>query len=123
MTKEQSLQSARAFNAGAATLSLWAFKKTPRGFTAHSVNTTPALTDELKVIVTEVLARTTEVEDFSLLSQPNEVGCLHLRSDETSFPELQAQVDLPFEENLITDVKHLDNSAGYIIRLSHNARV
>jgi len=117
MAKEDTLASAKAFLVAEAQLSLWVFKKNAVGFTARSVNVTPALETALRSIVLTRLARTTEVDEYELLAQTNEVSCLHLESDETSFDILKELVDRPATENTITTTKHLDNSSGYLVRL------
>lgn len=120
MAANESLASIKKFNIADASLTLWSFKKSlgkNSKFKAFSVVTTEDLTAELKRIVVDCLARYQEVEDYQLLAQPNEIGCLYLEGDETSFPELQELIDLPPEEHLITDVKQLENSAGYVVRL------
>jgi hypothetical protein len=120
MAANESLAGIKNFNIAEASLTLWSFKKSAgknNRFKAYSVVTTNDLTTELKRIVTEALARCQEVEDYQLLVQPNEVGCLYLEGDETSFPQLQELIDLPPEEHIITNVKQLENSAGYVVRL------
>ncbi|CAN7246625.1 DUF4868 domain-containing protein [Caballeronia sp. LjRoot34] len=124
MAANEALASMKNFNVADASLTLWTFKKSAgKGgrFKAFAAVTTDELTAELKRIVTDTLARYQEVEDYQLLAQPNEVGCLYLEGDETTFPQLQDQIDLPPEEHLITNVKQLENSAGYVVRLqTHN---
>ncbi|MFM0042530.1 Kiwa anti-phage protein KwaB-like domain-containing protein [Paraburkholderia sediminicola] len=120
MAANESLANIKNFNIADASLTLWSFKKSSaknRKFKAFSVVTTEDLTAELKRIAVDCLARYQEVEDYQLLVQPNEIGCLYLEGDETSFPELQELIDLPPEEHLITDVNQLENSAGYVVRL------
>ncbi|CAE6969263.1 hypothetical protein R69608_07193 [Paraburkholderia nemoris] len=120
MAANEALASTKNFNVADASLTLWTFKKSAGKsgrFKAFATVTTDDLTAELKRIVTDTLARYQEVEDYQLLAQPNEVGCLYLEGDETTFPQLQDQIDLPPEEHLITNVKQLENSAGYVVRL------
>lgn len=124
MTKELALKACRDFNVAEASLSLWAFKKrTTSGFTARSINLTDELTLQLKEIVKNALEERTEVEDYSLLAQPNEVGTLHVGSDETIYNELRGLVDQPVEENLIDSPRQLQNCAGYVIRLRHGEKI
>lgn len=123
MTVEQTLQKFKEFNIAEASLSLWVFKKSASqnaNFTAHAVVVTNALASILKEIVTTTLARYTEVEPYTLLAQPNEVSCLCLEADETIFPELQELIDFPVEEHLIENLKQIENSAGYVVRLQND---
>jgi hypothetical protein len=120
MAANEALSSIKNFNVTDASLTLWTFKKSAGKsgpFKAFATATTDELMAELKRIVTDTLARYQEVEDYQLLAQPNEVGCLYLEGDETTFPQLQDQIDLPPEEHLITSVKQLENSVGYVVRL------
>lgn len=123
MAKEETLASAKGFPVADAQLSLWVFKKNAAGFTARSVNITAALETALRDIVVARLGRTTEVEEYDLLAQTNEVSCLHLESDETIFDTLKELVDRPAIENTISNTKHLDNSAGYLVRLRSGTQV
>jgi len=126
MAANEALASIKNFNVADSSLTLWTFKKSAGKsgpFKAFATVTTDELTEELKRIVTDTLARYQEVEDYQLLAQPNEVGCLYLEGDETTFPQLQDQIDLPPEEHLITNVKQLENSAGYVVRLQTEKEV
>lgn len=123
MAKEDTLASAKAFPVMEGNLSLWVFKKNASGFSARSVNITDALGAALRNIVIARLARTTEVDEYDLLAQTNEVSCLHLESDETIFDSLKDLVDRPAAENGITSTKQLDNSAGYLVRLRQGDQV
>lgn len=118
MSKENTLALFQNFPIAQASLSLWVFKRrTVGGFSARAVNTTPGLTEQLRQIAASSLARLEEVEEYELLAQVNEVSCLHLQEDETVFSDLQALVDLPPEENLIKNIRQIDNSIGYLVRL------
>lgn len=123
MTIEQALADCRAFDVQNAVVALWTFKKRHGGFSAKSIDFTPELGAELKRIVSATLLAHTEIEDYSPLAQSNEVGCLHVGTDETSFDELQALVDHPPEENRVATSRDLRNVAGYIIRLRVGTRV
>jgi hypothetical protein len=126
MTIEQTLNQCRNFDISNASLSLWVFKKSlsqNANFIARSVVVTDALKQVLKEIISTTINRRTEVEQYSLLAQPNEVGCLCLEADETIFPELQVLIDLPVEENLIDNIKQMENSAGYVVRLQRDGNV
>jgi hypothetical protein len=96
MTKENTLNFVKNFSPQDSALSLWVFKRTATGsFSARAVNTTPELAQRLKDVITSSAARFTEVEEYDLLSQVNEVSCLHLEAEETIFSELKAIVDQP----------------------------
>lgn len=124
MTKEQALADCRRFGIADAVLSLWVFKKRlGGGFTAKSIDVTDALAQELRNIVSATLLAHTEVEDYSLVAQQNEVSCLHVGTDETVFAELQALVDAPAEEHRVASDRDLKNCAGYVIRLRFADRV
>lgn len=124
MTKEQAFEECRNYDVEGATLSLWTFKKRAAGgFTAKSIEITNALANELRRIVRASLTAHTEVEDYTLVAQQNEVSCLHVGVDETCFPDLAGLVDLPAEEHRIASDRDLQNVFGYVIRLRSNAQV
>lgn len=118
MDKDEALAAAKAFDIEGSNLSLWVFKKPePSRFRARAVNVAASLEAELRAVVAANLQRLTEVEEYQLLAETNEVSCLHLESDETYFSELKEAVDQPPQEHLVTNVKQLDNSVGYLIRM------
>jgi hypothetical protein len=124
MTKEQSLADCKEFDLADGVLSLWVFKKRQAGgYTANSIDVTVGLTTELKNIITQALQARTEVEDYSLIAQRNEVSCLHVGTDETSFADLKALLDAPAEEQRIDDERAFKNIAGYVIRVRIGTRV
>lgn len=124
MTKEQSLVDCRAFDLAGGTLSLWVFKKpTGGGFTAKSIDVTEGLAAELKNIIAAELQTHTEVDDYSLIAQRNEVSCLHVGTDETCFADLKGLVDAPAEEHRIEGERAFKNIAGYVIRVRTGQRV
>jgi hypothetical protein len=124
MTKEQALVDSKGLNLADGVLSLWVFKKRQTGgYTAKSIDVTDGLTAELKNIISQVLETLTEVEDYSLITQPNEVSCLHVGVDETSFVDLKGLVDAPAEEHRIEGERAFKNIAGYLIRVRIGARV
>jgi hypothetical protein len=124
MAKEQALADCRGFDLPNGVLSLWVFKKRQGGgFTAKSIDVTQELTDELKNIVARSLEARTEVDDYSLLGQCNEVSCLHVGADETSFADLKILVDEPAEEHRIAGERAFANNAGYVIRVNSRGRV
>lgn len=124
MTKELALAECRQFAVADGVLSLWVFKKRAGGgFTAKSIDITESLATELRHIVEEGLQARTEVDDYSPLAQRNEVSCLHVGTDETSFPELKVLLDAPAEEQRIEGSRAFKNIAGYVIRVRSGQRV
>jgi hypothetical protein len=124
MTKEQALAECKGFNLDNSVLSLWVFKKRSLGgYTANSIDITNGLAAELKNIVERALQGRTEVEDYSLVAQPNEVSCLHVGTDETSFSELKTLLDAPAEEHRIKGERAFKNISGYVIRIRIGTRV
>jgi hypothetical protein len=124
MTKEQALADCKGLNFADGVLSLWVFKKRQTGgFTAKSIDVTEGLTDGLRNIITQVLHGLTEIEDYSLIAQSNEVSCLHVGMDETSFIDLKTLLDAPAEEHRIEGERAFKNIAGYVIRLRIGTRV
>lgn len=118
MTKEQALTGCKEYDIADASLSLWTFKKRQAGgFSAKSIEVTDALAEELKRIVSASLLAHTEVEDYTLTAQRNEVSCLHVGTDETCFADLATVVDAPAEEHRIAGERDFQNIAGYLIRL------
>lgn len=124
MTKEQSLTNCKEFDLDNGVLSLWVFKKPQTGgYSAKSIDVTDDLATELKNIISRTLRARTEVEDYSLIVQPNEASCLHVGTDETSFADLKALLDSPAEENRIEGERAFKNNAGYVIRVRVGTRV
>lgn len=124
MTKEQALADCRGFGLADGVLSLWVFKKRlAGGYTAKSIDVTDGLTAELKNIIAGALQARTEVDDYSLIAQRNEVSCLHVGTDETSFADLKALLDAPAEEHRIEGERALKNISGYVIRVRSGQRV
>ena len=114
MTKELALADCRGFAVADAVVSLWVFKKrTGGGFSAKSIDTSDALLRELRNIATLSLQAHTEVEDYSLVAQRNEVSCLHVGADETTFGDLKVLMDEPAEEHRVTNARDLKNCAGH----------
>jgi hypothetical protein len=124
MTKEQALADCKGFGLDDGVLSLWVFKKRPTGgYSASSIDVTDGLAAELKSIISTALEVRTEVDDYSLVAQPNEVSCLHVGTDETSFAELKALLDAPAEEHRIAGERAFKNISGYVIRVRSGQRV
>lgn len=124
MTKEQSLIDCKQLDVTNGILSLWVFKKrSGGGYKANSIEVTDALITELKRIVNQALQVRTEVEDYSFIAQRNEVSCLHVGTDETSFVDLKDLLDVPAEECRIKGERAFQNISGYVIRVRVGARV
>ena len=79
--------------------------------------------DQLKELAKSYQASHTIAEGYTLLSQPSEGGFLAVPREETLFPSLQGLIDQPLEECLVTNVKQLNNAAGYVLRLRHEESV
>ncbi|MFL9867997.1 DUF4868 domain-containing protein [Paraburkholderia fungorum] len=124
MTKEQAFADCKNFDVGGASLSLWIFKKRQAGgFSAKSIDVTDALADELRRIVNTALLSHTEVDDYALTAQRNEVSCLHVETDETCFSDLAGLVSAPAEEHRIAGERDFQNLTGYLIRLRSGDQV
>ena len=124
MTVENDLQAFGAFDVAESVASLWIFKKRPTNsainpFTGVSVVISDALKSELKALVVSYQGSHTFAETYNLLSQPTEDGFLSVPSDDTLFQNLRDLVDKPMEECLVSNVKQLNNAAGYVFRLRH----
>ena len=118
MTKEAALVDCRRLDVAAANLSLWIFKKrNAGGFSAKSIDVTDALANELRRIASAAILARTEVDDYSLTAQCNEVSCLHVGTDETCFSDLAAVVNVPAEEHRVTGERDFQNLMGYVVRL------
>jgi hypothetical protein len=124
MTKEQALADCRNLDVENGVVSLWVFKRrSGGGFTARSIDMTDALTIRLKAIVQAFVGERTEVADYQLLEAVNETGCLHVGTDETSFPELQQLIDQPAEEQRYRNERDLKAVLGYVVRVRAAQRV
>jgi len=118
MTKEAALANCRHLDLAAANLSLWIFKRrNAGGFSAKSIDVTDALANELRRIAGAAILARTEVDDYSLTEQCNEVSCLHVGTDETCFSDLAAVVNVPAEEHRVTGERDFQNLMGYVVRL------
>lgn len=124
MTKEQALADCKEFDLASGVLSLWVFKKRQvGGYTANSIDVTDGLAGELKRIIATALHARTEVDDYSLIAQCNEVSCLHVGTDETLFSDLKTLLDAPAEEHRIEGERAFKNIVGYVIRVRVGTRV
>lgn len=122
MTKELNLANAKGIDFAHAPMSLWTFKrKAGGGFTAYSVTLSEALDAKIRAIAVSSLGHLSEVEDYGLLVQPNEVGCLYVSQDETILDTLLTIVSQPPEDNVIKDLKNIQNSIGYVVRFWSSA--
>src|SRR5690606_24773369 len=128
MTVDNGLQNFASFDVAHANASLWVFKKRPvtgsaNPFTAVSVLTSDSLRSQLKEVVIRYQSSYTISEDYSLIAQPTEQAFLTISVADTLFPRLQAVIDQPPEEQLVKDVKQLNNAAGYVLRLRHGEQI
>jgi Domain of unknown function (DUF4868) len=125
MTQQIDLQTFKSFPVDESQFSLWVFKKRivsgdANPFSAVSVMTSSALQVELKSVIKKYQEKFVEVEEYSLLSQPNESGMLRHSAEMTSFPSLKELADRPQEEHYVKKISNLNNAAGYLLRLRHN---
>lgn len=128
MTVADDLRIFGDFDVARANASLWVFKKRPvsgemNPFTAVSVLLSNTLLSELKELVASYQSSHTISESYGLLTQPSEGGFLSVARTETLFPYLQTLIDQPLEERLVTNVKQLNNAAGYVFRLRHDDKI
>lgn len=124
MTVIEDLRPFSDFNVEQAIASLWIFKKRSvigdtNPFTAVSVLMSDTLRDQLKELINNYRNSHTFSENYDLLAQCTEGGFLSAPMSETLFPSLKELIDLPPEEQLVRNVKQLNNAAGYILRLRH----
>lgn len=120
MTMHNARQRLQDFDVQNASLSLWTFKKKAGAeleFSAKSVLVTHNLGDALKQAALSLKERAVEVEEYTLLTQCTETGVLAMQTNGTAFAKLKRIVDLPAEENLVTNAKQIENSVGYLVRL------
>lgn len=128
MPFDQDMQDFGSFDVDLADASLWVFKKRPapeqqNTFTASSVLMGEELREELRKIVGRYQESCTLAEEYGLLAQVNEDGFLAADRENSIFSDLQGLIDRPLEECLARKVKQLNNAAGYVFRLEHNALV
>lgn len=107
-------------------ITVWLFKKaggaqgTTPTFTGRWITTTDALEAALKESVAAERDRIEEVIPFSLLAQNNEASALSLGSIETHAPIIAEKTETPIDSKRVKSVKHIQNTAFYVIRFVSN---
>jgi hypothetical protein len=116
----------KQFNYQEATVQLWVFKKstTDALFRAWHVRTDADIENLFRDTVLNSIAETTEVINYSPISQNNESSCLsHSLAESDGLIALLNVVDAPEAENTDAQLKHLKGAAGYLVKLQHENRV
>lgn len=104
-------------------MSFWTLKrKNPSGFSAKSVNIDFEIQEKLRSVAIKSINGLTEVEDYTLIAQTNEVSCLHVGADVTVFSEIAQLVDEAADEELINNMRDLLNSIAYVVRFYHSGK-
>lgn len=116
------LNALKRFNVEAATAALWVFKKSTSTdrrlkFTGRWVQTTDNLDNALKDSVNSERERITEIQEYSLLAQPNESSALSIGTLETHAGLIvdEAGADIPARK--VEKVKDINNTAFYVTKL------
>lgn len=118
MSKEDALLAVKEFAIDEAIMSFWTVKaKNGGGYTARSINVDEPIRRELKEVAKNAINGLTEVDDYTLIAQTNEVSCLHVGVDETNFPDISQLVDEAADEEVIRNMSELNNSLAYVVRL------
>jgi hypothetical protein len=118
-----------AFDVNASEITVWAFKKSggtagvAPTFAARWVATDEALEAELKAAVVAELGRIEETHPYGILAQNNEASALSIGTDETNGPLLHAAAADPLPQRRAVTLKHLRNSAFYMVKLVNGADV
>lgn len=117
----------KAFDLGAADLTVWVFKKSTRDgapiFNGKWVSITEDLKAALRVSVTGALDAITETIDYDILAQNNEASALTLGADETHIALVDAQALNPTPARKVRQLKHIANSGFYMLRFATEAGV
>lgn len=118
-------QSLKAFSFASAEAYLWVFKKSAAAvkYKAHYVPIDQILKTKLIEFAVAELTRLTEMSAYTYLSQTNENSCLAAAADTTDFSLLKLQVDRPEPEHLISGVKDIKGSEGYVVKFKFNDEI
>lgn len=123
------LDDLKAFDVDAASVSLWVFRG-PRGasnaaplYTPRWVETTDDVDAVLKETVKAERNRVEEAIDYDLLAQNNEASALLIKKEETYAGLLVDAVASEVENRRAEDVKQLQNSTFYLVKLVHNDHI
>lgn len=123
MSKEDALRAAKEFPLNEAMMSFWTIKaKTEGGYSARSINVDDPIKRQLRDVAQRSINNLTEVEDYTLIAQNNEVSCLHVGVDETSFSDISRLVDEAADEEVIRNMKELLNSLAYVVRFWYDGK-
>lgn len=123
MSKEDALRAAKEFPINEAMMSFWTIKpKNGGGYTARSINIDNAIKSQLKEVAQRSINSLTEVEDYTLIAQTNEVSCLHVGADETRFSDIAGLVDEAADEEVVRNMRELMNSLAYVVRFWHDGK-
>jgi hypothetical protein len=121
------LDDLRTFDIAGAAVTVWTFKKsTPAGqppvFSGHWIDVDDALAAALREAMIEVRAGIAETHPYGLLAQVNEGSALILGADETHAPAMVAQTDDPTPARKVRQLKEINNSAFYVVKLVGGGR-
>lgn len=115
------------FNVNEASLSLWVFRKkieqTNPFYTARWVSISEDLEAELKVFVSDEKNRYSEVLEYGLLAQNNEVSLLRIGTNETEVDKIVECSLNQTPQKKVQSVKHLDNCDFYVLKLVYNDKI
>ncbi len=114
--------SLRQFDFEKSTVHLWVFKKSEAAqkFKAKHAPIDGNLAKRLKHFGQREMVRITEVAPYTYLAQNNENSCLANELINTEFSLLKIQVDKPEPENLVSGLKDLKGSEGYVVKFINN---
>lgn len=123
-----SLAALKGFDIGAASVSLWVFKKQSRAghpstFTGRWVDTAPALRVALRTTIAAQRDGIEEVQEYALLAQNNEASALTIDAIETSAGVVIDAAAAETPERKITRVKDLQNSVFYVVKLISSGKL
>lgn len=123
MSKEDALRDVKEFPVAEAMMSFWTIKsKAEGGYSARSINIDDQIKSQLRRVAKKSIDNLTEVEDYTLIAQNNEVSCLHVGVDETTFSDISRLVDEAADEEVIRNMKELLNSLAYVVRFFHEGK-
>jgi hypothetical protein len=118
----------KGFDVSGATVSLWVFKKSTASdkspvFKGRWVQTTEVLDQALKAAVEAERDRITEIQEYSLLAQPNESSALAITTLETHAGLVVDEVAAELDAKKISRLKDIQNTIFYVIKLVSNDNI
>lgn len=123
------LQELSVFDIENAGTTVWLFKKsggaggsTPT-FTGRWIETTPNLEAALKSAISEARASIGEVIPYGILAQNNEASALNISMIETHAGMIVAAAADAVPQRKVKNVKDIQNSSFYVVRLTSGAHV